>query len=870
MILVVATTSVQAAPPQATPRPIQLRCYEVPIPGVPTIDNIAKVAVVRGFHTNYPQIQANSSEGLRLPGVENMDMVPLLKIAGGIPEDCIYVNFRQSDTYIRQHKLLYPLDAYVEALAFTMPKQRAAISQQSEASKAYLPNGHLMTAEEYFGQLIRGPNGTEIAERVPPACFKVIFRSCPYKTDCQYLQARGVTAPTPEEHRHIWAYPIRPVIMGLSYRRDLFAEVGLPDRVPNDWQELLEWGKLLTDPSEKRYGLTVGTELAAWEFCSFLFAIGGRLVEQDEHGDWRCVFDSPEAIEAAHFFARLKLEQFTAASGKKAEGIIYRRSLRQPDAKVGMEFSYISSRYLSRQDASTYNFGPVPMGPTGKRGSEFNSAMYGIYAGLAADPVKRDAAWKFIHYLDSPDARKIRTQAFVENGYGRYVNPVLLQRFGYHELARQVPPGWQEAYETSLTNGVPEPYGKNCQRVYDYPSHAITEMWNDRQVRAAIQSNDKQQAMRRIQEIFTKWVNVGNSEMLQRLTPQQNKQRGSVAWAVVIVAVIAFGFVFYRVFKAFTPEQLTHQGGWQLRRYKWAYLLLLPAVGTILLWQYYPLARGTFMAFQDYNVRGFSTWVGMDNFANALFDRQFWFSLWVSLKYAFLFMLFAFFTPIFLAILLQEVPKGKILFRVIYYLPAVLSGAVVLFLWKSFYSPAGPVNQLIEYLVATINLIFRSDIEFVPIDWLNSKTFALPFCLLPTIWAGMGPGCLIYLAALKTIPEDLYEAADLDGASLKQKVFQVTLPSIKMLIMINFIFALIGSIRGAGSFMLAMTGGGPARTTEVVGLTIWYTAFARLNFGLATAQAWILGAMLIGFTIFQLKRLSQVEFRTAEKVGSGT
>ena len=229
-----------------------------------------------------------------------------------------------------------------------------------------------------------------------------------------------------------------------------------------------------------------------------------------------------------------------------------------------------------------------------------------------------------------------------------------------------------------------------------------------------------------------------------------------------------------------------------------------------------------------------------------------------------------FFTPIFLAILLQEVPKGKILFRVIYYLPAVLSGAVVLFLWKSFYSPAGPVNQLIEYLVATINLIFRSDIEFVPIDWLNSKTFALPFCLLPTIWAGMGPGCLIYLAALKTIPEDLYEAADLDGASLKQKVFQVTLPSIKMLIMINFIFALIGSIRGAGSFMLAMTGGGPARTTEVVGLTIWYTAFARLNFGLATAQAWILGAMLIGFTIFQLKRLSQVEFRTAEKVGSGT
>ena len=858
-----------AATDTVTPRPIQLSCYEMPIPGSPGIDNIAKVAVVRGFHATYPRIQANSSEGLKLPGVNNMDMIPLMKIAGGIPEDCIYVNFRQSDTYIRQHKLLYPLDAYVEALAYATPEQRAANSHLTEAGKPYVPNGHLMTAKEYFGHLMGAPNGAEIAERVPPACFSVIFRTCPYTTDCEYLRTRGVSAPTPEQHRHIWAYPIAPVVMGLTYRRDLFAEIGLPDRVPNDWQELLEWGKLLTDPSEKRYGLLVGTELAAWEFCSFLYSVGGRLVEQDVKGDWRCVFNSAESIEAAYFFARLKLEQFTTASSKKAEGIVYRRSLRQSDAKVGMEFSYIDSRYLSRQDASTYNFGPVPLGPTGQRGSEFNAAMLGIFAGLSADPMKRDATWKFIHYLDCPGARKIRTREFVENGYGRYVNPVLLRRFGYHELVRQVPAGWQQSYDTSLTNGVPEPYGKNCQRVYDYPSHAITEMWNDRHVRAAIQSGDKDLATGRIKEIFTKWVNIGNSEMLQRLTPQQSKQRRSVAMTVVIVTVLAFGYVFYRVFKVFTPEQLTHSGGWQMRRYKWAYLLLLPAVGTILLWQYYPLARGTVMAFQDYNVRGFSTWVGMDNFANALFDRHFWFSLWVSLKYAFLFMLFAFFTPIFLAILLQEVPKGKILFRVIYYLPAVLSGAVVLFLWKSFYSPAGPVNQLIEYVVAALNFIFRSEIQFVPIDWLSSKTFALPFCLLPTIWAGMGPGCLIYLAALKTIPEDLYEAADLDGASLQQKIFKVTLPSIKVLIMINFIFALVGSIRGAGSFMLAMTGGGPARATEVVGLTIWYTAFARLNFGLATAQAWILGAMLIGLTVFQLKRLSQVEFRTTEKIGSG-
>ena len=82
--------------------------------------------------------------------------------------------------------------------------------------------------------------------------------------------------------------------------------------------------------------------------------------------------------------------------------------------------------------------------------------------------------------------------------------------------------------------------------------------------------------------------------------------------------------------------------------------------------------------------------------------------------------------------------------------------------------------------------------------------------------------------------------------------------------MINFIFAFVGAIRGSASFMLAMTGGGPYGLTEVVGLHIFYTAFARLKFGLATAQAWVIGTFLIGFTVYQLKRLSQVEFRTAD------
>ena len=204
--------------------------------------------------------------------------------------------------------------------------------------------------------------------------------------------------------------------------------------------------------------------------------------------------------------------------------------------------------------------------------------------------------------------------------------------------------------------------------------------------------------------------------------------------------------------------------GWQFSRYKWAYLILLPAVGTIALWAYYPLARGSIMAFQDYNVRGFTQWIGMENIANVLFDDEFWYAMWVSLKYAGLFVVFGFAAPIALAFLLTEVPRGRLLFRSLYYLPAVLSGVVVIFLWKGFYGSQGMINQVLNVFVGLFNHLPHVHLAEVHTSWLESPQFALFFCLLPIIWAGLGPGCLIYLAALKTVPDDLYEAADIDGA----------------------------------------------------------------------------------------------------------
>lgn len=278
------------------------------------------------------------------------------------------------------------------------------------------------------------------------------------------------------------------------------------------------------------------------------------------------------------------------------------------------------------------------------------------------------------------------------------------------------------------------------------------------------------------------------------------------------------------------------------------------ALLSIALWAYYPLIRGSVMAFQDYRVLGGSTFVGLDNFIEVFNQQTFYWGLINTLLYVGLSLGLGFFIPILLAIMLDEIPKGKVVYRTIYYLPAVMSGLVVAFLWKWFYdpNPTGFLNTMLG--------LFGAE----PRGWLNDPRLAMLCVVIPGIWAGAGPGSLIYLAALKSIPDEVYEAADLDGASALRKVFSVTLPSLKPLIIINFVGAFIGAFHAMQNIFV-MTGGGPVNATHVIGIEIWLSAFAFLKFGYATAVAWILGALLIGFTVYQLRILREVRFTTAPR-----
>ena len=132
--------------------------------------------------------------------------------------------------------------------------------------------------------------------------------------------------------------------------------------------------------------------------------------------------------------------------------------------------------------------------------------------------------------------------------------------------------------------------------------------------------------------------------------------------------------------------------------------------------------------------------------------------------------------------------------------------------------------------------------------------------VLPSAWASMGINSLLYLAALKSVPEETYEACEIDAGGIWAKLRHVTLPMLLPLILINFVGAFIATFHNMGNIFL-LTFGGPGESTMVVGMRIWIEAYNNLRFSTATSMAWILGACLIGFTFLKLQILKRVEFR---------
>jgi len=748
-------------------------------------------------------------------------------------------------------------------------------------------------------------------------------------------------------NKHYWGIPHGLSSTTLLWRKDVFQKFGLdPERPPRTWDEFYDFAKRCTDPKEGTYGIVWRSGGGPVRY-EILASAGARVMEKTEGDDWRVAFNSEEGVAAFEFLLKLQQAPFRRPDGRIVEGVVALRAQAEArrlyeGGRAAMRADSLETDLVVNQPsfrAELEGVAPIPIGNTGKHFIHAETRLYGIFSGTAAKGQEAlDAAWQYAYFVGSDEAFEAKTKAYVEHGYGTLANPKYLARLGYGDYIRRIPAARRELVRRAREEGVPAAHSPHMRLVSRYMTSAFEQLLDERVGRwafdaverrrkelnqekpdisaeetraelAKVEAKAWRKARERIKDVLDETAAKAEQRILGIIPPREMRKRRIVAGFLAAACLVAFVLLFRHVIKAFTPPEA--KGGWMFKKYWMAYLLMILGVGSIALWQYFPMARGALMAFQDYHIVLPTEWVGLDNFANVLWETEFWDALWVSAQYALLSIAMGFFAPIILAILLHEIPKGKVLFRTIYYLPAVISGLVVMLMWKNFFEPsnqgllnqvimsigpksflilggiltvglggvsyfnfrqrrrvAGPIMGVLALACAAIFLMLGMKVGRMPgahlpaQQWLQDRHWAMFCVVLPTVWAGMGPGCLIYLAALKTIPEDLYEAADIDGAGFFSKIWHITIPTIKVLIIIQFIGAVVGAFRTAG-YILAMTGGGPNRATEVMALKIFYDAFVFLRFGTATAMAWILGFFLIGFTVFQLKRLSKVEFRTA-------
>ncbi|MGH3712532.1 MAG: carbohydrate ABC transporter permease [Micromonosporaceae bacterium] len=271
------------------------------------------------------------------------------------------------------------------------------------------------------------------------------------------------------------------------------------------------------------------------------------------------------------------------------------------------------------------------------------------------------------------------------------------------------------------------------------------------------------------------------------------------------------------------------------------YGFLSAALLCFALFSWYPIVRGVLLSFQQVNFVDPAQWVGLDNFQRLFADPLF-VTAWVNtFEFTGLALLIGFAVPFLTAVVLNELRHAQGYLRLLVYLPVMLPPVVTALLWKWFYDP-GP--GLFNTALRTVGLPESS--------WLDSTSTAMVSLVLLATWANMGTTTLIYLAALQSIPGELYEAAELDGANLWQRLRHVTIPQTRFVLLILALLQIVATMQ-VFTEPYVMTGGGPQDATVTVLLLIYRYAFVYNDFGTASAMSLLLFAVLGLFSAAYLR-----------------
>ncbi len=285
-------------------------------------------------------------------------------------------------------------------------------------------------------------------------------------------------------------------------------------------------------------------------------------------------------------------------------------------------------------------------------------------------------------------------------------------------------------------------------------------------------------------------------------------------------------------------KRLNEKGRWT------GFFYVLPWLIGFLVFQLYPFIASFVYSFTNYTLLNKPTFVGFKNYIRLfVIDKQFLSSMGITGLYTLMAIPLKIAMALIIAMILNSKVRGIGIYRSLYYLPSILGGSVaVSVLWRVLFMHNGIINHKLALL------------HIPAIDWLTNPRIALCTLSLLQVWQ-FGSAMVIFLAALKQIPKELYEAAEVDGASSWKRFWKITLPQVSSVLFFNLIMQTIQALQNFTSAFV-ITNGGPMKKTYIIGMKLYDDAFKYYNVGYACAESWILFMVILILTLLVFKSSS--------------
>ena len=649
----------------------------------------------------------------------------------------------------------------------------------------------------------------------------------------------------------------------LFYNKDLFDAAGLP--YPDDtftYEDFRRTAKLLTrdtsgDGRLDQFGTMLGF---GWLDAQPLFwSFGADFLNEDRSA---ASLDTPEALAAARFMQDMKFVDGSTIWFGDMEGL--NREVQILTGRIGMSMGgwFATQIFDDIQEGMRLGVAQLPIGPTGERytrvswmGISINARKQDMEnpalsdAARAALQERKEIAWAFIKHLLSEEvqAHTARTGAgipvlpeyaetYFVNEEGMFDERIALETLRYGRLTPV----------TTMFNSL--------KRVID--THLATL---ERETES--QRTTPEEAL----AVMTGEINTILAAELRDFGDDRVavQAKSSTPYRIAGLAALALALgALYRLVRRSSNREdhpvacmKTYK-----RRVETFYGLLFasPWILGFCLFLGFPIVFSLVLSFSDwdpYDPVTQRTFIGMNNYVRALQDPLVWLSLRKTLSYAVVAVPVTLSCALGLALLLHRPFRGVGLFRTLFYLPNVVGGAATAIMWLYIFNANfGPLNGAIALLNDFLANSPLSFIRFPEPQWLQDPNWAMPSLFIMMLWGTGGAAMLIFLAGLQSVPRQLYEAAELDGAGRLRQFWNITLPMLSPTLFFNLIMGMIGAMQiFMQAFLLSDKNGGPQNQLLFYVLYLYRKAFLDYEFGYAAAMAWILFLVIMLFTLLVIR-----------------